>query len=250
MAKRKPGLHKEVTSIFGGVPLADKKAAAQRPAPTAPNSTRDKTPSVPGIDQKPPKQIPTTKPQQTIQQTLQTPRPEKPRVAPPAASTAASTWRQMLDRITKKLSTPKPGISNARQKTMVLFVPVLFIVLIVVLVRVITPPVRGTQSVDTKTLPSGNPEARTKIEWKIPEPYPVTLRDPMKVVQVKQVVVGKTGDELIIKGIIWGEQNPLVIINKQTLKEGDTISGTTVVKINKDSVVLERDGKNWTQSVQ
>ena len=132
---------------------------------------------------------------------------------------------------------------------MVLIIPVLFIVLIVVMVRVMTPPVRGTKSVDTNTLPSGNTEARTKIEWKIPEPYPATLRDPMKMVQVKQAVVNKTG-ELIIKGIIWSEQDPLVIINKQTLKEGDTISGTTVVKINKDSVVLERDGKNWTQSVQ
>ncbi|MBL7081269.1 MAG: hypothetical protein ISS44_01700 [Candidatus Omnitrophica bacterium] len=43
---------------------------------------------------------------------------------------------------------------------------------------------------------------------------------------------------LALKGVIWQGPIPLVIINDQVLKKGDTIKGATIVKIDEDSVTL------------
>ncbi len=59
-----------------------------------------------------------------------------------------------------------------------------------------------------------------------------------------------TTDKIEIKGILYSEENPSAIIGTEIVHEGATVSGATVVKINKDSVEFERDGKRWTQKVK
>jgi hypothetical protein len=264
MAKRKAGLHKKVTSIFDGVPLGDKKADPQGPVTKAPhrkpknipNPAAVQRPSIP--DTAPAAKMPVpdysnqAKPQQTQQKIPQTPKPEKPRVAPAIKSASNGSWQQTLDKLTNKLA----GNSTPRQKVMLLLVPVLFIVLIVVFVKVLAPPVSGSRLANTLDPTNTVAAASTDIDWNIPEPYPATLRDPMKkakpvsIVKDPQPKPQNTNSEFIVKGTLWDNENPLAIINGQPLGVGEEIDGATIVKINTDSVVFEKDGKKWTQPVQ
>jgi len=265
MAKRKAGLHKEVTSIFDGVPLGDKKPGSQRPAPSVPQQKQQgipkpaavQRPSVPEIAQQTPKSTreysAPTKPQQAERPMSQTPQPEKPKVAPTAANIATSTWYQKLGKITAKLVPASINTGNTRQKATLVLVPILFIVLIVVFIRVIAPPVRGTQPLNPQNPANVAVASGTNIEWEIPEPYPTTLRDPMKKLKAVVTPTTTTPDttgEFLVKGTIWDDENPLAIINGQILGVGEKIDGATIVEINKDNVVFEKDGKTWTQTVQ
>jgi type II secretory pathway component PulC len=78
---------------------------------------------------------------------------------------------------------------------------------------------------------------------------------PLSVTKKGRFVKGpQTGEpeirSLIVKGILYSEDNPAAVIGTQIVHEGDNISDTTVVRINRDGVVLEMNGKRWTQEVQ
>jgi len=59
----------------------------------------------------------------------------------------------------------------------------------------------------------------------------------------------KSGN-VIIKGIIYSEDKPAVLIDDRIMRQGDTVGRATIVKINKDSVEFKMDDKTWTQQVQ
>ena len=46
-----------------------------------------------------------------------------------------------------------------------------------------------------------------------------------------------------LKGITWDSAKPFAIIGNKVVMEGDSIDGKKVIKINKDSVVLEEAGR-------
>ena len=52
------------------------------------------------------------------------------------------------------------------------------------------------------------------------------------------------GGNLIVKGILYNEDNPSAIVNNQIVYEGDKISGATIIKINRGSVEFEVK-KRW-----
>ena len=54
----------------------------------------------------------------------------------------------------------------------------------------------------------------------------------------------------MVTGIIYHEENPCAIVRHRVVYEGDTIDGYKVVKINRDEVELEKDGKILTKQVQ
>jgi len=85
------------------------------------------------------------------------------------------------------------------------------------------------------------------IRWQEPGPYPKTLRDPM--------VLGTSGfagegPGLPLRGIIYSEQRCSAIIGSRIVHQGDKIQNATVVRINKDSVEFELNGKTWTQKIR
>ena len=130
---------------------------------------------------------------------------------------------------------------------MVILVPVLLIALIFVFTRVLSsssPQITKAQSFDQANAAA----ASNKIDWQIPEPYPATLRDPMQFGSVTTTQDG-TG-KLIVKGIVYSENNPSAVIGNQIVHEGEKVLGATIVKINKDGVEFEMNGKKWTQKVQ
>ncbi|MHC4157580.1 MAG: hypothetical protein ACYSSO_00730 [Planctomycetota bacterium] len=245
MSKHRVGLHKRVTAIFGNVAIAKDSDAPQpsdapmpeRPAPKPPAPSH-MTPTKP-------------KPKEPVQ-----PPPPPPKTAPakqPKAEAAVETvkqipWQQTLEKIKNKLFAPKPGVSDTRQKKMVILVPVLSIILIFVLFRVLSTPSRGTnqsQGFEPTNMAAG---ANNEIVWQIPEPYPTRLRDPMQFGSVT-IAQSETG-KLVVRGIVYSEDNPSAVIDDQIVHEGDRILDATIIKINKNSVEFEINGKRWTQKVQ
>jgi hypothetical protein len=140
--------------------------------------------------------------------------------------------------------------SDSRNKKMAILMSVLIVVFIFIIVRVIkTSPGSANAQVSAKA--NGKNSAgvgEKKIKWEIPDVYPKTLRDPM---QAKSPVAGQEGSgNLIIKGIMYSKDRPSAVINDQIVHQGNKILGAVVVKINKNNVEFEMDGKNWTQEVQ
>lgn len=172
-----------------------------------------------------------------------------PRVAIVTKPAGPNKWQELVEQVRKKLFTSKPGVGTARQKTMTILVPVLSIALIFVLIRVFSTPSRKT----TKTPGFGPSNAiasvgNYKSDWQIPEPWPANLRDPMQFGSA--TTTPGESSKLIVKGIVYSEDNRSAVIGTQIVREGDTISNATVIKINKNSVEFEMDGKKWTQDVQ
>jgi len=159
-------------------------------------------------------------------------------------------WQQ----ITNKLLTPKPGVSATKQKAMVVMVPLLFIVLIFMLRGVFGTSVRKTEASAEDNAPiAATADSNTKIDWEIPAPYPTTLRDPMRlgpVTTTQAETEVSTIAKLIVKSILYTEDNQSAVIGNQIMHEGEEIRGATIVKINKDRVEFEMNGKRWTQKVQ
>jgi hypothetical protein len=50
---------------------------------------------------------------------------------------------------------------------------------------------------------------------------------------------------LVLNGILWDKEKPLVMINDEILKVGDKISGNTVVAIKQDRVILNDGAKDF-----
>jgi len=169
-------------------------------------------------------------------------------------TTVTISSQTFWQRIEKKLFTPKPGVSSTRQKAMVVMVPLLFIALIFAFRQVFGTTVRKTEaSAEDNVSSVATADSNNKIDWDIPALYPTTLRDPM---QLGQVATAQTETEtrtfvkLIVKGILYAEDNASAVIGNQIVHEGEKIRGVTVVKISKDSVEFEMNGKRWIQKVR
>ena len=246
--QRRVGLQKKVSSIFTGVPIPKDNGAQQSSGTPAPERPNYAPPShLTGTTEKP---SPFLLSQES--RGAQPPPKATPAKQPKAVTTTKAAkqipWQQTLEKIKARLFTPKPGVSSTRQKTMVILVPVLFLTMIFVFTRVLSGPspkrTRAQSFGPSNAVAASNDE----IDWQIPEPYPTTLRDPMQFGSVTTTQDG-TG-KLIVKGIVYSESNPSAVIGNQIVHEGEKVLGATVVKINKDGVEFEMNGKKWTQKVQ
>ena len=263
MTKRKAGLHKEISSIFDGVPIGHKDRvpdmpagpASQRPAGGIPakfDKSTAKTPLPPKAVVISPKTPNFVKEPQPMGQPQAAPKAAPmPKVQAAVVSEQPGALNQVIQHIKEKLFAPKPGVDGRKQKIMVIIIPVLLIIMVVAFAKVLTPPVRGKETRAKDDLKQ-NPAAGKEIHWTMPEPYPATLRDPMVMVaQVSPPPVGPgVPEQVAVKGILTGEGKPLAIIGSKILSEGDTINGAIIIKINKSSVEFEKDGKRWTQKVE
>ena len=260
MAKNKSGLHKGISSIFSGVPIP-KKDGDEQQSPTATKeaptygppshlskNTAESSPILKSLMKEPPAETP--KPDEKI--------PAAPAPAPVIKiKRSHPSWLENgLQAIKEKLFAPKPGVSSARQKATVVLVPIMFIGMVLAFYKVLGGgPGKTTEIKEIKPSNAIAASAGT-INWQIPEVYPATLRDPMQFKAPPPPpdtndtqAVTKT-QKIDIKGILYSEEDPSAIIGTEILHERDTVSGATVVKINKDSVEFEMNGKTWTQKVE
>jgi hypothetical protein len=95
---------------------------------------------------------------------------------------------------------------------------------------------------------------KTAEEWKRPESMPQNLRDgtALSLTRSGTTQTNAIADSgaLVVKGIVFSENKPSAIINNQILSEGQLFNGVTIVKITKETVEFKADDKRWTQQVQ
>jgi len=53
----------------------------------------------------------------------------------------------------------------------------------------------------------------------------------------------------MIEGILYASSGSAVVINDTVLKEGDTISGVRIVKIDREKVDFQKDKTHWSQKI-
>lgn len=161
-------------------------------------------------------------------------------------------WQQINDR----LFAPKSGVSPARQKVMMISVPILVIVLIFAFRQVLSKSPRKTEGVpaeDVGLVVEADPGH--EIDWQIPEPLPATMRDPTvlpvhdktRTEEQKQPVHLPKAKLVDLGSIVYSHDRPSAIVNGRIVHVGEQVSGVTVLKINRDSVEFEKDGEKWIQ---
>ncbi len=137
---------------------------------------------------------------------------------------------------------------DRRQKVTTISIPLLFIVLFFVLFKVFytaspkAAMAKTSGPVDTST------SAYEKTNWDVPAPYSESLRDPMQYgsITAAQSDIG----ELAVKGIVFSEDHPSAVINGKIVRQGDIVFGATIIKINRNNVEFEMEGKRWTRQVR
>lgn len=55
--------------------------------------------------------------------------------------------------------------------------------------------------------------------------------------------------KIVVTAIVFGDENPSAIVSNRVVREGDTIEGFKVVKIHKNKVEFEKNGKSFTKQV-
>lgn len=240
---RKSGLHKQIASIFDGV------GAASNIAATAGTSS-----AVAAVSE-PPAALPVSLPDpQPVAAAAVCAGVRPMPVARGKAGLKAAAQGPTLISQFKTAVFGKPGM-DPHQKKMTLVVgslaAVFGVVLFISLGGVGRRPQTAAKTLDdAKNTPLKNTKA---ISWKIPAPLPETMRNPMKP-DVTQVAgstqsVPLSGD-LVVKGIVFSQNKPSALIGNEILKEGQAYQGITIVRIDRDQVEFEANGKRWTQPVQ
>jgi hypothetical protein len=263
MSKYKAGLHKEVSAIFNGVSLPNpvrdasrQDDSAQRPSAVPAPAHQDYDAPKPPAPESPTQKLPVPshmtptkpKPGQPTSQSLPTAAPAKQSKADAIIKAIGQIpWRQTLEQIKNKLFVAKPGVITTKQKIMVILAPVLFVVLIFLFIRTFSTPSRKITGPGTSGPIEDAASPGSKVDWQVPKPYPTTLRDPMQFGSA----TSQTGTGgLIVKGIVYSEDNPSAVIDDQIVHQGDKILDVTITKINENSVEFEANSKKWIQNVQ
>jgi hypothetical protein len=168
-----------------------------------------------------------------------------------------------LQQIKDKLFTSKEGVSPTKQKAMVIMIPILAVVMIFALRQVLSKSPRKTRGAGTDGAPVviTNTDTGHEIDWKIPEPITIIARDPIKLpdegdaqnteqVEQNDTTVEITIGTVVIRDIVYSEDRPSALIGSKIVHVGDVINGITIVKIDRDSVEFEKNGKRWEQKVR
>jgi hypothetical protein len=292
--KNRMGPQKVVPSVFKGVPLPQNNGAGHPSGTTGPGHT----PGVPARPEPQNKQIPksslvtklsqsedssrgpgqnraagvfpkTAPKKQAPQSPLinRLPQPQEslkqpgPVVQPEAGrfseSARTGLWQQIMD----KLFAPKPGVSPARQKAMVIMVPILAIIMIFAFRQVLSNAPSQTEGAGTDDAPVvAKADTGTEIDWKIPEPIQITEKDPAKLPDESDNQNQQQNQEtaepdnatgtIIIRDIVFSRDKPSAVIGSKIVYVGDVINGATIVKIDRDGVEFEKNGDRWEQMVR
>jgi hypothetical protein len=265
---RKSGLHKQISSIFDGVPVPQNNGHPE----TADVSSSQMQPD--GQDmtelqvQPEPASVSTTAAPSLIKRMSADPsecasapvlQVNRPMPLPKSSAMAAKTGPGMSSQIRKIIFGSSKGSLDAHQKKMAVLVAVLCVVFGGVMFISLggVGQAKATAAESTTEEPAGqNPGTKkTAQDWKSPQPLPADLRDATSTVS-KQTAsspdsaeVSVSGD-LVVKGIVFSRNKPSAIINNQILTEGETFNGVTIVKITKEAVEFKANDKQWTQQVQ
>jgi hypothetical protein len=168
-----------------------------------------------------------------------------------SANKGAGIWQQIKGKLFKE----EPGVSNTRQKVMVILIPILFIIMIFMFRQVLSKAPQETEGATNDDLPAVTAvDSGGEIDWRIPEPIPMKIRDPIKpgthaVVPHTWQADSNNLEMLSVRGILHSQDKPSAVIGNRIVHLNEKIDGVTVVQIDRDFVVFEKDGKRWTKKV-
>ena len=295
--KNKAGLQKKVSSVFKGVPLPQNNGVRQPSGTPAPNQTPDVPPKpapanrqtsrsslisklsqsedssdaaeqnqTANVHQKPAsaKQMPQHSPINKLSQPKEPLKQAARGTQPESSPFIEETSNGLLQKIKDKLFTPKPGVSPAKQKAMVIMMPILAIIMIFAFRQLLSKAPQKTKGTEIDDTPAAASKADSgnEIDWQIPEPITIIARDPTQLPDDSNTLNGGENAEqngaantenhgaIIIKDIVYSTDKPSAVIGSRIVYIGDKIHGMTVVKIDKDSVEFEKDGNRWEQNVR
>ena len=263
---RKSGLHKQISSIFEGVPVPANSALSEEaevleelmepaaqdvPEPDARQETTASQTSGPSLVQR----MSGTSLECDSVPVVQVGRPmpsSKPEIV------AKSSMGPRFSKQVKKAVFGAHSQLDARQKKTGMLVGILSIVfaavLFVSLGGVGQTQATAANAAGSDLATSTQVTQKTAQEWQRPEPLPQDLRDATSPVMMRSgTTQGETAAEngtLTVKGIVFSKNKPSAIINNEILSEGQTFDGITIIKITKETVEFEANEKRWTQTVQ
>lgn len=76
------------------------------------------------------------------------------------------------------------------------------------------------------------------------EPVLSSIQDPFMKQKPKRDRLGHS--DLVLSGIIWGENRPIALINDKPLMEGETIADFKIEKITQEEVILARGAEKFS----
>ncbi len=157
----------------------------------------------------------------------------------------------------KFLAKANINTGDARQKIMMALIPVLFIIMIFMFRQVLwkEPEKTKAASDNDKVIITVAKSSGSEIDWKVPDPLPVDMRDPIKIKieksHVSDQIKSSNNDieELDVKSILYTEDKPSAVIGDRIVYLNQTVNGVTVVEIHQEYIVCEKNGKRWQQRV-
>jgi len=269
---RKSGLHKQISSIFDGVTVPQNGTLTedaelsdeQMPSQTqdAPESDTRQETTAPRTSRSSLVQRMTAADPSDLSECDPVPVVQVGRPMPLSKSKAMSKSAMgpgFATQVKKAVFGSRNASLDPRQKKTAMLVGILSLVFSVVMF-VSLGGVGGTQAAAAEAgsddqATQSQVTKRTAQNWKSPDPLPQDFRNATTPI-AKLAAGQQTGDsavdsgELIVRGIVFSKNKPSAIINDQILTEGQSFNGVKLVKITKETVEFEANGKRWTQSVQ
>lgn len=243
---QRSGLHKEVSSIFNGVPLpgGDNNNTASAGSATLDKEASHLPPKTSRFAGGPP--VPQAKPQKQTSQPARKPKAKTSGRSSAMQKQVARIWQQ----VKVKVLTPPEGVSQTKHMTTLLMIPVLLVIVLVVFGRLFFQSGGNAGRFQSSQAAVGQAEAaKMQIEWQKPSLYPKSLRDPMQKISISQNNSETVGGDISVRGIVWSVDKPAAVIGTQIIYQGQTVQGAKITRITQDSVEFERDGKTWVQKV-
>jgi len=179
--------------------------------------------------------------------------------AAPLQTAASLKPARHVPRARVKLATcdSSQELGSGRQKVMMALIPILALVLLYLsknpLMR--SSPAQAQEEPRAEVAPVAMSDV--ELTWEIPPLYQPNGRDPMRrpapsvpVTEVPAPEPLRQYASFVVTGILHSEDRPVAIVDTILVHEGKQIFGATVVKIEKDAVQFEMNGRTWRQAVE
>ncbi len=249
MTRYKAGLHKKISSIFDGVPLQNQGQNHPEDDMQVADYHEEQT-----QEQNTPAQGQQSHVHEPVKKLYKDTTEKQHKTFTKFNNNLKARCLQFYQSLKERLLPSVPGVNPARQIALVILIPVLFIVLIFVLVRVLGSDSAAKGRTKNVSESSGAAKSSSTIDWQLPQPFSAQIRDPMKrVPSTSRWPVGSNNassdawlfseGQVVLKGIVHGKDKANAIVGMQIVREGDKIGDITVVKINRSSVEFERNGQ-------
>ena len=265
---RKSGLHKQISSIFDGVPVPQNNDRPEAVDSSSAQMQPDGQDMTELQVQSEPASASTTAAPSLIKRMSADPsacasapaiQVGRPMPLPKSSAMAAKTGPGVSLQIRKIIFGSSKSTLDAHQKKMAVLVAVLCVVFGGVMFVSLggVGQAKATAAENTTEEPAGQNQGtkKTAQDWKSPQPLPADLRDAASTASKQTASSSDSAQatasgDLVVKGIVFSRNKPSAIINNQILTEGETFNGVTIVKITKETVEFKANDKQWTQQVQ